>query len=128
MTMPRPLPVVIRRCADGKLRAWALAFLSSMACLLFAGAILAGTESRAQSKPPEETAQDEARSAFLREGIKPFSEIMTIARSRVAGDFVKIELKRKKHGWEYKVRILTPEGRRTEMKINAVSGEILEID
>jgi uncharacterized membrane protein YkoI len=98
------------------------------ASVLLACMFLGTTEIHGQSKPAEDSAQDAARGAFLREGIKPFSEIMAIARARVAGDFVKIELKRKKHGWEYKVRILTHQGRRWEMKINAVSGEVLEIE
>ena len=75
-----------------------------------------------------ESPQDEARDAVLRDGIKPFSEIMAIALARIKGDFVKIELKRKKDRWEYKVRILSPQGRRWELKIDAVSGEILEVE
>jgi uncharacterized membrane protein YkoI len=75
-----------------------------------------------------ESPQDEARDAVRRDGIKPFSEIMAIALARVKGDFVKIELKRKKDRWEYKVRILSPQGRRWELKIDAVTGEILEVE
>ncbi len=75
-----------------------------------------------------ESPQDEARDAVRRDGVKPFSEIMAIALARIKGDFVKIELKRKKDRWEYKVRILSPQGRRWELKIDAVSGEILEVE
>jgi hypothetical protein len=104
--------------------------LLAFGCLALAFAAADAIEPPPPSPPRAgaESGQDEARDARIREGVKPFSEIMAIARARVTGDFVKIELKRKKHGWEYKVRILTPEGRRTELKIDAVSGEVLEID
>jgi uncharacterized membrane protein YkoI len=98
--------------------------------LLSVASILPARPSLARSvlvQAPE-TPQDEARDAVRRDGVKPFSEIMAIALKRVAGDFVKIELKRKHDRWEYKVRILAPEGRRYELKIDAVSGEILEVE
>ena len=97
-------------------------------CLMLVLAVPSATTIYAQPRPGEDRTQDEAREAFLHQGIKPFAEIMAIARRRAAGEFVKIELKRKKHGWEYKVRILTPQGRRIEMKIDAMSGEVLEIE
>jgi uncharacterized membrane protein YkoI len=83
------------------------------------GLLVAAPAVIAQSLPPlagsaAGSPQDEARDAVQRFGVKTFSEIMAIARTRVIGDFVKIELKRKKERWE--------------LKIDAVSGDILEVE
>ena len=78
--------------------------------------------------PVAESSQDKAREAVRRDSIKTFAEIMAIARARIVGDIVKIELERKKGRWEYEIRILSPKGRRWELKIDAVSGQILEIE
>lgn len=115
-----------RVCLASGSRFHAVALLA--VCLLFAFGPPAAAETQAPTRPPIDGTSNEARDAFLNQGIKSLSEIMAIARARVAGEFLKIELKRKKHGWEYKVRILTPQGRRSELKINAVSGEVIEIE
>ena len=49
-------------------------------------------------------------------------------RGVVPGDVVSVELKRKKERWYYKLKILTPAGKRAEVKIDAKTLDIFDRD
>lgn len=102
--------------------------VAPLAFILLVSAILPSFAQTESLKPNGDVTQDEVRDAVFNAGVKPLTEIIAIVRGQVAGDLVKIELKRKKHSWEYKIRVLTPQGIRRELKIDGQSGEILEID
>ncbi|WPL17532.1 Peptidase propeptide and YPEB domain protein [Thiorhodovibrio winogradskyi] len=73
-----------------------------------------------------------ARAARLRGEIRPIAEILHQIGAQVPGEVIGIELERDKHAgqrvWIYEFKILTPDGRRLEVEIDAREGEILELE
>ena len=72
--------------------------------------------------------QDKARAALERGEIRPLAEVMAAARARVPGEIAKIELDRDDGRWVYEFKILTPDGARREVEIDASTLQILEVD
>jgi len=65
----------------------------------------------------------------LRQGqIKPLTEVLAAARAQVPGEVIKVELDRDDGVWVYEIKILTPNGRRREVEIDAQTLTILKID
>ncbi len=56
----------------------------------------------------------------------PLVRILAIARARVPGEVIEVELDDEDGQPEYEVKILTADGRSIETKIDAVSGAILK--
>ncbi|GEO99713.1 PepSY domain-containing protein [Methylobacterium haplocladii] len=69
--------------------------------------------------------QEQARQAVERGEIRSLDEILAAARKAVPGDVVALELKRKDERWLYEIKILTAEGKRREVKVDASSLAIL---
>ena len=97
-----------------------------MALLLSATFVLPQTASSKERK--DDCSQDCALEAFRRGDIRPLADVLTTARENVPGEAVKIELRRKDGAWTYKVKILTPSGRRREAEINATTLVVIKID
>jgi uncharacterized membrane protein YkoI len=72
--------------------------------------------------------QDCALGAFKDGEIRALSEILAVAREKIPGEVVKIELEREKGVWVYEIKILTPHGQRREIEINAQTLEIVKIE
>ena len=72
--------------------------------------------------------QDKARAALERGEIRPLAEVMAAAKARVPGEIAKIELDRDDGRWVYEFKILTPDGARREVEIDAGTLQILEVD
>ena len=51
-----------------------------------------------------------------------------IAQRRVPGDVIDVELERHEGAWRYEIKVLTSTGRVREIKLNARTGAILEIE
>lgn len=87
-------------------------------CLLSAwpGSVSAGSD------------QDEARAALERGEIKPLDQVLAAVRAAVPGDVVAVKLKSKKKAWIYSLKVLTPAGKRRDVKIDAGSLSILDAD
>lgn len=66
--------------------------------------------------------------AFKKGEIKPLSEVLAIARARVPGEVIKIELEHDDGNWVYEITILTPSGRRREVEIDARTLAVIKID
>lgn len=82
-----------------------------------------------EDRSPEcKRSQDCALDAFKSGEIRPLSEVLAVARDRVPGEVVKVELEREKGVWVYEVKILTPAGKRREVEINAQSLAVIKID
>lgn len=60
--------------------------------------------------------------------IRPLSEVLAVARQRLPGEVIKIELDRDDGVWVYEIKILTPKGRRREIEINAQTLEVIKSD
>jgi uncharacterized membrane protein YkoI len=72
--------------------------------------------------------QDEAKSALERGEIKPLDRVLATVRAAVPGDVVAVKLERKKKTWIYELKVLTPAGKRREVKIDAASLAIMDAD
>jgi uncharacterized membrane protein YkoI len=72
--------------------------------------------------------QDCALEAFQRGEIKPLSEVLAVARAKVPGEVVKIELDREGGIWVYEIKILTASGRIRELEINAKTLAIIKVE
>jgi uncharacterized membrane protein YkoI len=71
---------------------------------------------------------DAIRSALQRGEVLPLSKILTIAAQRVPGDVVEVELETEEGALVYEIKILTDGGRVREIKIDARTGVVLEIE
>lgn len=70
-----------------------------------------------------------AREALKRGEILPLSRILAVVAGAVPGDVIDVELERKDDGrWEYEVKVLTSTGRVREVKLNARTGVVREIE
>lgn len=106
-----------------------LTFLLLACCLTLAGfgtpALGKDKDRKAQERAAKQQAQQAALAALQRGEILPLARIMQIATTRVPGDIIEIEYKA---GPKYEVKILTPEGRIKEVKLDAKTGEITKIE
>lgn len=73
---------------------------------------------------------DRAREALRRGEILPLTRILPIVQRRVPGNVVEIELDSKDDGAriEYEIKVLTANGRVIEVKVDARTGRIREIE
>ena len=75
---------------------------------------------------------ERAREARLRGEIRPIAEILHHIGEQIPGQVIGLELEREKHAgqpvWIYEIKILTPDGRRLEVEVDARNGEILELE
>ncbi|MGA0530969.1 PepSY domain-containing protein [Hansschlegelia sp. KR7-227] len=72
--------------------------------------------------------QDEARRAVEGGEIRSLDQVLKVARARVPGDVVKVELERDGGRWTYEIKILTESGERREVEIDASTLAVLEVD
>ena len=82
-------------------------------------------ESKRDEKALKKQAQEEAILAMRRGEILPLVRILEIANRLVAGDVIEVEYK---GGPKYEIKILTASGRVREVKLNARTGALLEIE
>jgi hypothetical protein len=59
-------------------------------------------------------------------GVLPLAQVLRIAQRAAPGEVIEVELDEDDEDMEYEVKILTPEGRRIELKIDARTGAITE--
>lgn len=104
------------------LRFWLLALLVSAAVVLPQGA---NSEDR---KDDCKRSQDCALDAFKSGDIRPLSDVLAVAREKVPGEVVKVELEREDGVWVYEVKVLTPIGRRRKVEINAQTLVVIKVD
>ena len=69
-----------------------------------------------------------ARQAMQRGEILPLPRILRAAQTAAPGDVIEVELDRDDGVWRYEVKILTSTGRVLEVKLNARTAAVLEIE
>ena len=69
-----------------------------------------------------------AREALRRGEILPLTRVLAIALRAAPGDVIDVELDRHDGEWRYEVKVLTSTGRVREVKLNASTGAVLEIE
>ena len=96
-----------------------------LACLALALAAPAGA-SRADDDDGID--QDDVMSDVQAGRILPLSAIRSRIAGRIAGDIVRVRVRRDDGRLIYKLRLITPAGRLVEAELDAVTGAILEIE
>ncbi|WP_058553448.1 PepSY domain-containing protein [Thiohalocapsa sp. ML1] len=69
---------------------------------------------------------DRARAALARGEVRPLAEILTVVHAAMPGDIVEVELEREHGRWVYELKVITPDGRRLEVLVDAATGTVLE--
>lgn len=72
--------------------------------------------------------QDCALDAFKNGEIKPLSDVLAVARAKVPGEVVKVELDREDGVWVYEIKILAASGKRRKLEIDASTLAIIKMD
>ena len=80
----------------------------------------------AASASPHEHDHDRARAALARGEVRPLAEILAVVHDAVPGDIVEVELEREGGVWVYELKVISPDGRRLEVLIDAATGTLLE--
>ncbi|MFC4255926.1 hypothetical protein GRI97_12680 [Altererythrobacter xixiisoli] len=99
--------------------------------LLQSAFLLAATGLLCATPPAAAMDRDEAarvRTAVARGQILPLPRILAIARARVPGSMLEVELDQRGRRLVYEVKILTRSGRVVEIAINARNGRILSVE
>jgi uncharacterized membrane protein YkoI len=99
--------------------------LAAALCLTVA---LGVTAALADDDSKKHREQDAIREALQRGETLPLVRILAIAQQAVAGDVIEVELERKREALVYEIKILTPSGRVREVKVDARTGSVLEIE
>ncbi|MEH3116474.1 MAG: PepSY domain-containing protein [Methylorubrum populi] len=100
-----------------------------MSRLLFRLLLLALPLALGAASPARSASDGErARQALERGEIRPLDAVLAAARAAVPGDVVALDLKRDDGRWLYKLRILGSDGRRRDVKIDARSLKLLDVD
>ena len=94
-----------------------------LACALALGAASGVVAGDKKSKE-----HDLIRGALQRGEVLPLSKILSIAAQRVPGDVIEVELEDEERVLVYEIKILTDGGRVREIKIDARTGVVLEIE
>jgi uncharacterized membrane protein YkoI len=96
--------------------------------LLCLTVVLGMTSTLADDDSKKQREQDAIRAALQRGDALPLVRILAIAQQAVSGDVIEVELERKHDALVYELKILTPSGRVREVKVDARTGLVLEIE
>jgi uncharacterized membrane protein YkoI len=99
--------------------------ITTVLCL---AAVLGMTSSLADNDSKKQREQDAIREALQRGEALPLVRILAIAQQAVPGDVIEVELERKHDALLYEIKVLTPSGRVREVKVDARTGSVLEIE
>jgi uncharacterized membrane protein YkoI len=72
--------------------------------------------------------QDDAREALKKGKVMPLTAILDIAAKREPGGVIAVDLETHKGRLIYEIDVITHDGRRRELRLDARSGEILAVE
>ncbi len=72
--------------------------------------------------------QDRARRALAAGEIRPLEDVLAVQRRALPGEVVGVELDRDDGRWVYELKVLTSNGDRREIEIDAGSLAVLDVD
>lgn len=101
-----------------------LCLTATLPLLTIARVADASKSSKAARKEAKKRAQKEALEAMQRGEILPLTQVLDIALRHVPGRVIELDYKA---GPQYEIKILTPDGRIREVKLDARTGEVLKI-
>ncbi len=105
-----------------KLRAW----LPPLAAVAMAAVVTLPHGAAGDDRRDCRRSQDCALDALQSGQTRPLSEVLAVARDKLAGEVIKIELDREDGIWVYEITILSPSGRRQKIEINARTLAVLK--
>ena len=82
----------------------------------------------AEDKDKKQAEHDLVRQALQRGEVQPLHTILGIAAQTVPGDVIEVELEEDDDVLVYEIKVLTPHGRVREVKIEANTGKVLEVE
>ena len=85
------------------------------------------TNNRTESHSSSHSDQDDARDALKRGKVMPLTAILDIALRRISGTVLEAELETEDGVLTYKIDVLTDQGRKMRVRLNARSGEIIQV-
>lgn len=72
--------------------------------------------------------QDDAREALRKGKVMPLTAILEIVAKRQPGTVIAVDLEPRPTGLIYEIDVITEDGRRRELRLDARSGEILAVE
>ena len=97
--------------------------------MLLAGVLATSAITSATAGDDKKKEHDVIRDALRRGEVLPLTKVLAIAAQRVPGDIVEVELEDDDdRALVYEIKILTDAGRVREIKIDARTGAVLEIE
>jgi uncharacterized membrane protein YkoI len=100
----------------------------SIALVLLLTTLSAGMSTGLADKRDKKNEHNVVREALQRGEVLPLTRILDIANQQVKGDVIEVELEDEKKALVYEIKILTGTGRVREVKIDARTGTVLEIE
>lgn len=92
------------------------------ACLLWAAAVIA-PNALASGKDDH----DRARQAVQAGQVLPLPAVLERLQREVPGQVLEVELEQERDRWIYEIKLLTPAGQLTKVKLDARTAEVLRI-
>ena len=97
--------------------------------MLMAGLIVAGSTVASNADDDDARDHEFARQALIDGRIRPLAEITEAFKAQFAGEIVGVELEVKgSNTFVYEFKVLTPEGKLKEVKVDAKSAKILKVE
>lgn len=100
----------------------------SIILVLLLGSLPLGLSTSVADQRSKRSEHSAIREALQRGEVLPLAKILAIAHQHVPGDVIEVELEDEKQALVYEIKILTGTGRVREVKIDARTGEVLEIE
>lgn len=103
-------------------------FRHSATLVLLLSTLSLGVSTGLADKRDKKNEHNEVREALQRGEVLPLVKILAIANEQVPGDVIEVELEDEKKLLVYEIKILTSTGRVREVKIDARTGKVLQIE
>jgi uncharacterized membrane protein YkoI len=100
---------------------------SSTATKSSSASTIASTTSSQSSTSTSRFNQDDAREALRKGKVMPLTAILDIAAKREPGTVIAVDLETERGRLIYEIDVITEDGRRRELQIDARKGEILSV-
>jgi len=110
---------------EGPSRAGRAAIAAAFAACMYIAATVASPVAADDDKGCKSD-QDCALAAVERGEMRSFADVLAFVRQQVAGQVVGVKLEREDGLWVYEIKVLTENGRRRKLEVNARSLTILK--
>lgn len=98
--------------------------LPEVACLCLLVGLMAGSSAHAGS---DRNDHDRARQAVAAGLVLPLPVVLERLQKEVPGQVLEVELEREREAWIYEIKLLTPAGQLSKIKVDARTGALMEL-